>query len=1610
MIGTWHVNAEKSSGAANVRRIEIKPDATCIRYESAEDDPNPRTFYDHIRLIDGGLVVSGYWGKQTFALALEGDTMTWTEGDTRFVFHRATKTPPPAADSIIGLWKSADGIMEFNADGTGRSTKRGPDGDIVGSERFVYRIEGDTILCKGPDPDFDKWQPVQWRIEDDTLYLTDDGKVHKLTRVEESPAENWIVAREPLEFHVLPGTDGDLPGLTEKAIKKYRTQLEEEGSIPGKARGDSYQWARVDKDFRIIPNCIQGQYMGETYVLLSAKPEESLCAHGAEVSPGVDEMGRPCINFRLDPKGSDLFYAFTKNNIHKSLAILINGTVYSAPMVASAVAGRGMLAGQFSKEKVEQLIVALGAGMPAPDADAAALPGTWKSVALTGRVADRYSSITMTFAEDGTGKGVSVYLDGRQTENVFTYKRQADKLYIGTGEPNDEPEEYQCSIEKDKLRLQDAKGTMEFVRKPVSGGPEPSADNTTADIVGTWRADKAVEDGVEKDLTTQLELKDDGTYTFDAVSAKDGHAEGAGRYTVKGNIVTFQGDLSIPAGIFKDDALTLTGQGRTIVLKKYAPSIASVVGTWESVSITGTDDRTSATLTFNADGTYTAIGIRRDGTEDANVGEYTFKNGRVYIEGAPPDDLITVAGDRLTYTSGDVTAVFKKLDPKAVDQRFVGDWKSRQFSGSVDKKITSLYLTLNADLTFVLAGEGADMGKPIRGLWRTDGDILTLRGQTQPDRDALAFIKSARYDNGSIRLAIGAGAAVLERVTANPFAGAEHPMFRAELTSAQGPNGQTWLDLDTGRIITAEEFSAAEDKDDYELTIGVGQLIRQWPAKMLPIHNVGMEFARAAAAAIKYLPSLEQSRLTCCDYKGGAFVAVCTDRGNLAVVQMMTPTADDQTPVAWSLASITETADGPPRIEAIGLAATGRAGEYVVQPGDTLHGICIKIFGPVEGVRQETHEALMALNGLASANQLRVGQVLNIPTAAPARSVTLPDLDEQPAFVDLATGDMVVMPEGIEKDDEALRTHLTQLAKGDLGFDKQLVVLRGGSACLWDGVNSTAMASTVHEPFNIRAYDLANFPCRLLVMTGDGKQFDVSVLKKTPDGGLEIEYTPVGTKVTTPAADSAAVIHAVDRDHAAQLIAQLKLVRMAMDRYQLDEGKRPDLSTGWTTLTEKAGTGPYLKAAPVNPFTGGSKIAADASGDWQFDPAAGTLKAVVPFTLERARQLGLDTENDVVCAAGGEVAMSNLAEMCPPIGASERVRYALDKIASLMRYVESQKDGDIAALSGYFDQINEFCDDLQGKNGPAPGGEEWGVMAADQIEAVIKLLGEIEQTAEGCRELSRGGYKELLDQHWQSLKYEYSRLCTALQTAARTQLQSGAEPAGTHDHFVGWYRLSKDIVFPVLKIDGMFYAPCRGMEIPFKKTAEGLEWALTPSSMAGTTIGRLPGMNQYYLRNMDRQTIEQLEASNQPNPLGYGKNQPITRIETPKGLLEMTASIPRRLDDFVGWYQPTWFPAFRFHLRKDMDQYIWQEQRMGSRLGEWASAAKEIELTPLTDDTGFGLGNERLTYNKSLKRYEIVKTGSQLLRMPLSRVPEPTPETDAKAPWPPAVTGIPAWN
>jgi len=177
------------------------------------------------------------------------------------------------------------------------------------------------------------------------------------------------------------------------------------------------------------------------------------------------------------------------------------------------------------------------------------------------------------------------------------------------------------------------------------------------------------------------------------------------------------------------------------------------------------------------------------------------------------------------------------------------------------------------------------------------------------------------------------------------------------------------------------------------------------------------------------------------------------------------------------------------------------------------------------------------------------------------------------------------------------------------------------------------------------------------------------------------------------------------------------------------------------------------------------------SGAWQIRDIDYLPEGKESSFISKFRQAYPDATPMVVPTDEG-TAGAGFGRMTVPKDAGRRVTYALDKIASLMRYVESQRDGDIAALSGYFDQINEFCDDLQGKNGPAPGRDEWGGLDDAQIEAVLKLLSDVEEAAEGCRELARGGHKELLDQHWQLLKHQYSRLCTAMSLAAGGSLQT----------------------------------------------------------------------------------------------------------------------------------------------------------------------------------------------------------------------------------------------
>jgi preprotein translocase subunit SecD len=86
----------------------------------------------------------------------------------------------------------------------------------------------------------------------------------------------------------------------------------------------------------------------------------------AEVRP--DDQGGWLVAFALDSQGARAFGDFTGANIGRQLAIVLDDTVYSAPVIRSKIGeGRGQIEGSFTADSARDLAIVLRAGaLPAP--------------------------------------------------------------------------------------------------------------------------------------------------------------------------------------------------------------------------------------------------------------------------------------------------------------------------------------------------------------------------------------------------------------------------------------------------------------------------------------------------------------------------------------------------------------------------------------------------------------------------------------------------------------------------------------------------------------------------------------------------------------------------------------------------------------------------------------------------------------------------------------------------------------------------------------------------------------------------------------------------------------------------------------------------------------------------------------------------------------------------------------------------------------------------------------------------------------------------------------------------------------------------------------------
>ena len=156
------------------------------------------------------------------------------------------------------------------------------------------------------------------------------------------------------------GNDGvlvQMPGVTDPG---YIRQL------LGTTAQMSFHWVTT-KPTSYPTITLPGTSEGQTYKL-----EKHVAMQGEHISDArlgfSPNTGEPVVTFSLDNVGARLFGKITQDNIGRPLAIVLDNTVITAPVIRSVIAtGSGEISGHFTTDEARDLALLLRAGaLPAP--------------------------------------------------------------------------------------------------------------------------------------------------------------------------------------------------------------------------------------------------------------------------------------------------------------------------------------------------------------------------------------------------------------------------------------------------------------------------------------------------------------------------------------------------------------------------------------------------------------------------------------------------------------------------------------------------------------------------------------------------------------------------------------------------------------------------------------------------------------------------------------------------------------------------------------------------------------------------------------------------------------------------------------------------------------------------------------------------------------------------------------------------------------------------------------------------------------------------------------------------------------------------------------------
>jgi preprotein translocase subunit SecD len=158
-----------------------------------------------------------------------------------------------------------------------------------------------------------------------------------------------------------------LPGVTDvesaKRIIKTTAQLSlrlVEADAPTQEALLQGQNGKVPESMEIVPG--QGETPGQPVYYLVRREAIITGRDLKNARVGVDENNQPDVQFTLNAQGADRFGRATGANVGKRLAIVLDGNVYSAPVIQSRISDEGRITGRFTTQEADELSKVLRAG------------------------------------------------------------------------------------------------------------------------------------------------------------------------------------------------------------------------------------------------------------------------------------------------------------------------------------------------------------------------------------------------------------------------------------------------------------------------------------------------------------------------------------------------------------------------------------------------------------------------------------------------------------------------------------------------------------------------------------------------------------------------------------------------------------------------------------------------------------------------------------------------------------------------------------------------------------------------------------------------------------------------------------------------------------------------------------------------------------------------------------------------------------------------------------------------------------------------------------------------------------------------------------------------